>query len=513
MTPSFADYDLPETFGRVEAEDRLAGHFRLGPGSIETSERTYYDTFDGRLHAAGLRLAADDAGLVVENGAGEVGHAPAPRLAGPGILVTQLPQGGLRDLLAPVVEMRALTPLVRIRSTQRSLRVLDDEAKTVARLVLEEPQLVAGDGTRAPLGPRLRICGVRGYDDEFAAVCRVLQRELALAPAYETLLDAAVRATGGSPAGVSSKLDVTLRRDERSDRAAAQLLLQLAGTISRNLPGVLDDVDSEFLHDLRVAVRRTRSAQRQLLPVFPPGPIAHFRAEFRWVQQVTGPTRDFDVYLWEFDDLRSTLPEDRRADLEPLRRLLRRRRRTERGRMVRTLRSDRFATLLGEWPELLESLAAAEPGGPHAARPIAELASERIGAVYRRMVKAGSAIREDSPAGSLHDLRKQGKELRYLLELFASLYAPEVVTPLVRTLKGLQDTLGRFYDREMQAEALRSLRRDVAALPQGPETLMAMGQLVARLDADQALARSEFASRFAAFASKRQRTLVRATFT
>ena len=62
------------------------------------------------------------------------------------------------------------------------------------------------------------------------------------------------------------------------------------------LPGTIADVDSEFLHDFRVAVRRTRSLQRQLEPVFPPEPLAHFRSEFRWLQQATGPVRDLDVH-------------------------------------------------------------------------------------------------------------------------------------------------------------------------------------------------------------------------
>ena len=61
----------------------------------------------------------------------------------------------------------------------------------------------------------------------------------------------------------------------------------------------------------------------------------------------------------------------------------------------------------------------------------------------------GRRIGDDSPAEALHDLRKKGKELRYLLEFFASLYAADVVKPMVSTLKGLQDVLGRFQDREV----------------------------------------------------------------
>ena len=78
------------------------------------------------------------------------------------------------------------------------------------------------------------------------------------------------------------------------------------------------------------------------------------------------------------------------------------------------------------------------------------------------MVKMGQAIDDDSPAEDLHELRKVGKELRYLLEFFASLYPAEVVKPFVKSLKGLQDQLGRFQDREVQANALRELAPEVA---------------------------------------------------
>jgi CHAD domain-containing protein len=83
---------------------------------------------------------------------------------------------------------------------------------------------------------------------------------------------------------------------------------------------------------------------------------------------------------------------------------------------------------------------------------------------------------------------------------------------MVRTLKALQDTLGRFQDREVQAELIRSLRDEVKELDDGAAALMAMGQLVERLEEQQADARAGFAERFAAFASRRQRALVRETF-
>ena len=53
-------------------------------------------------------------------------------------------------------------------------------------------------------------------------------------------------------------------RPTRADAAAALIAGRLVELIEANLPGTLADIDSEFLHDLRVGVRRTRSAQRQL---------------------------------------------------------------------------------------------------------------------------------------------------------------------------------------------------------------------------------------------------------
>ena len=72
---------------------------------------------------------------------------------------------------------------------------------------------------------------------------------------------------------------------------------------------------------------------------------------------------------------------------------------------------------------------------------------------------------------------------------------------MVTTLKALQDTLGRFQDREVQAGMLRPLSDEVATREDGGAALMAMGVLAQRLERDQARARAEFAARFAAFAA------------
>jgi CHAD domain-containing protein len=309
-------------------------------------------------------------------------------------------------------------------------------------------------------------------------------------------------------------IDVALERGQRADAAAAAVLCALLEVAEANVNGALEDLDSEFLHDLRVSVRRTRAVQRELRQVFEPTALARFRAEFRWLQQVTGDARDLDVYLLEFDRMRELVPAPLRDDLDALEVVLASRRAGAHRRMSRALRSERAVGLLSEWSSFLDRLPAdLGAAGPAASQPIEAVAGERIAKVYARMVRMGDAIGPSSPSTEYHELRKQGKELRYLLELFgANLFAQRVVKPMVRSLKALQDVLGRHQDREVQAATLRSLSDPVAAASDGPAALMAMGVLVERLEADQLAARGEFATSFSSFASKHKRKLVRETF-
>jgi CHAD domain-containing protein len=298
-----------------------------------------------------------------------------------------------------------------------------------------------------------------------------------------------------------------------ADHAAQALSLQLLAVTEANLPGTLADLDTEFLHDLRVSVRRTRALQRELKKVFPPDELKRFRADFKWIQQATGPSRDLDVYLLEFDDFAATVAEAQREELGRLRELLAERRAAERTKMEAALRSQRMRATLDEWRALLELLPALPVDDrPDAVTPISEVAARRIDRVYRQMVKMGKAIRDDSPHGDLHDLRKKGKELRYLLEFFSPLFSKQVTKAMVRTLKALQDTLGRFQDREVQVEMIREAAAEVGGRAGGSEALMAMGVLIERLEEQQHAARAEFHERFTAFASREQRALVKKTF-
>jgi CHAD domain-containing protein len=282
----------------------------------------------------------------------------------------------------------------------------------------------------------------------------------------------------------------------------ARLLLRQLDTLEQNVDGVLRDIDTEFLHDLRVAVRRTRSAIKLLREVLP-GPLAaHYAAEFKWLGDLTTPTRDLDVHLLGFDAMAAQLRAASPADLEPFRIFLARRRTREFRRLATALRGPRFGALTDDWRKaLLELRDTSAPRQRRRPPTAAQLAVSTTGRAFRRIVAQGRVITGTSAPESLHDLRKRAKELRYLLEFFAPLHDPVAYRKVVGDLKQLQDVLGDFQDSQVQREELQTLAGQMLAAGVAPAaTLLAMGEIAAKLVDSQADARAGFARRFGRFA-------------
>jgi CHAD domain-containing protein len=256
---------------------------------------------------------------------------------------------------------------------------------------------------------------------------------------------------------------------------------------------MIDDIDTEFLHDYRVAIRRIRSLLTLVRKVFPAAVSRGLRRRFGELARDTNRLRDIDVYLLSEDHYRAQLPPGLRPELDPMFDELRRERKRELARLRRRWRSVSYRE---EMAAIDDWFAGDMPAGTRADSPIGALAAREVDRAYRRVAAAGLKVDEDTPHEDVHALRIECKKLRYLLEWFEPLFAALPYRQVVRRLKRLQTVLGSFNDFSTQQLALQQY------LDRGPRdnrAAAAVGGLIASLYRQQGEARAQVVERFASF--------------
>jgi CHAD domain-containing protein len=240
-------------------------------------------------------------------------------------------------------------------------------------------------------------------------------------------------------------------------------------------PGVIEDEDPEFLHDFRVACRRSRALIGRVRGVLPRGARRLARVEFAWLSRCTSDQRDLDVLLQALQ-LRAQAQDLHARALAPLQDALQHRRAAAHGHLVRVLRSRRYLRFKRNWRAFLDRAAAGAAGNRRSARSIAAVAGKALARSYRRVRKLGGRLNTDPRIAGLHELRKQSKKLRYLLEAFASLYPIDTARRALKDLEKFQDRLGAIADCSAHVALLRDCRRRLGARR---ATAAAINQLIA----------------------------------
>ena len=251
----------------------------------------------------------------------------------------------------------------------------------------------------------------------------------------------------------------------------AHLRAQLVEILGHD-PGTRLGSDPESLHDMRVAVRRSRALLRAGGALIA-SDTEELASELKWLGEVLGAVRDLDVLLERLRAEATALGgDDEKAALRLLRTLSRQRTRA-RSALLNALQSDRYLALLDRFDTELREL-----------RPTdAEL---ELDTLARREVKllrkAVGAIPDEPHDEELHDLRKLGKRARYASELADN-------REFAQRAKQLQDVLGEHQDATVAEARLRALSESAT-----PAEAVAAGRLIERERERQAAARAAWPS-------------------
>jgi CHAD domain-containing protein len=470
----------------------------VAPATVES--RVYFDTFDWRLFRAGLQLVrtGDVLALADVRTGALVAQAPWPHRHAPRF-ARDLPADDLRTFVAPVIDPRALLAATNARVRVRFMDVRGHTGNLVAGVRSETATVRSRRGMRTVNGLLLDTPPT-GSARNRAGVSRALV-EAAFRPSESSWVEIVLRAAGCRPGDHAPRPRAVIDAGTPARTAVVAIFLHLLNVMQRNRPGIIDDIDTEFLHDYRVAVRRTRVGLKELNDVFPTESEVSFRRRFREMAEPTGIVRDLDVLLLRREAYRDLLPDAFRAGLDPFFDTMADTRERAHRRLVAVLRGPECASLMRDWKRALDALARGETGGAHADGPAVDVARQVAGRRYDHVRQLASSVTELDDA-SLHRVRIDCKRLRYVLEFFETCLGKRAAATVV-AMERLQDALGEHNDLRVQMrifgnaiEALRGTGDDARA------QAAALGGSVALIESRRRKVRQRCERRLHAFVSK-----------
>ncbi len=290
-----------------------------------------------------------------------------------------------------------------------------------------------------------------------------------------------------------------------SGEAVCQILAGLLDDLTMNAPGALMAADIEYLHKYRIAIRRMRVLVGQFKDIMPAEDAVYLSGELRWLGQMTSPLRDADTFLAAFDKYRGWLPEELQSSLQPLQEYFQKNQKDEQEKFIRALMDNRYLLFIANARVFVTKGYA--DWNNQAWSIYIDLAGAKIWRIYKKILRRGRKIGSTSPAAALHELRKDGKKLRYQIGFFEKISPAHISPGLSKQMRRFQTILGDHQDFEVQAETLmlfcKQLMLDKTA---SQHTCLAIGMLIGHLNAHQAEARAKFEASFYEFSRKQSRS-------
>ncbi|MFB5148885.1 CHAD domain-containing protein [Burkholderia orbicola] len=394
---------------------------------------------------------AEHAGIVVAT--------PLPVPATAGAADTDAAPVAEIDGVAPNTdEARAQASALRLVSERRRGRWADDSG-VVVEMTLDDITLHGGgEPPRRYVELRLAAPDWETVAARTAALHALFAaaRELSGAwPAFVQLTSVIDRACAGGPVAATlvkaQPVDLTGLRTQRA------ALFALSGDITAqwlgNECGVLDRDDPEFVHQMRVALRRLRTLMR----FFPHFTDRQWKdtlgVDLRWLAKLLGTVRDWDVFATE--SLPALIAADGGgSDWDGTLDAARAQSMAARVELRQALHSARYARLTLGWLEWLSALALPAADGDDAPS-LRRHATKRVRRLFGHLYGSPSLTSLDTAAR--HQVRIDAKRLRYALEFFASLASRRTRTETVKTLARVQSVLGEANDAMVALHHLEQL--------------------------------------------------------
>jgi triphosphatase len=439
------------------ALERLGRHRLLRAGGRPARARLYsiyYDTpaFDLWRQGLTLRVRRDGRRWVqTVKGGGQVQgglHRRAEaevEIAGPAPDIALFDDRNLSRALASAELRTQLQPMFTTDFV-RTTRMLEPEAGVRVEASVDEGVIRSGDR-------RSNLCELE-LELKDGAPHHLYELALKLAGAVPLSFSDRSKAERGyvlarrKPEGPVKARSVALDGAMTVGDAFRAIMWAGLAHLQANAPGMAEGRDTEYLHQVRVALRRLRSAIGVFAPPFPDEVLAPARSDLKWLASRLGSARDWDVFATEIlPAIRTKFRGRGELDAFVARcETLRRRAVGMARRAIRSRRYRHFALSLAAWLSSegwLPRLDAGAKAGLEAPAPM--FAAKVLEKRYRRVRKKGRRLAKLS-SRELHRLRIAIKKFRYAADFFSGLYEAAAVRQTLKRLSRLQDILGAIND-------------------------------------------------------------------
>lgn len=233
----------------------------------------------------------------------------------------------------------------------------------------------------------------------------------------------------------------------RAIKALPSILLTELKQIKRWRKIAINGHDPEGVHQLRVSLRRMRTAFTVFTPVLQPDYRQHWRRKLKYLAKLLDKARDLDVFL-------ETHYPDSSTD-SALKHLLRSQKKQQHQNLAKQLQSKSFNKLYRKLKKQLKNNHWASQHGQHHSILTSNLAQQQLQQHYDRVLQLQSGLDLNDEI-MLHQLRIRIKQLRYGCELLAPILQ-STNTGFITAMKALQDDLGLIHDASVQQTMLTSL--------------------------------------------------------
>ncbi len=442
----------PSSLRALKKAPAISG--RAGRSSTRSLESVYYDTPDHRLHKRKLAFRVRKKGrqyvqTLKDEGDGMLrrGEWETPvRSLEPDL--DALPNPDPRGRIG-VVLPGELRPVFASR-IRRTTRVLSDTSEDGSPNEIEiafDDGVVESNGQSVPVA-EVELELVRGSPEALYNLALELHELTPLKVEMRSKSARGYALAKGEPPGWSKAKTLKLRSKATVGETLQSVARNCMNHWLQNEAAAMAGDHPEGVHQMRVGLRRLRSAISLFAKAIPADQLGWLKEESKWVANSLGPARDWDVFQASLlGPVLAARPDD--AALAILKQAAEAARAAGYDQVHATVASPRYTRCLlrlGAWVEgegwrfgSDKSITASQN------RPIVELADRLLSKRHKAVLKLGEGF-ADLPTEQRHQVRIALKKLRYATEFFRSLYRRKDAKPYLKALANLQDTIGHLND-------------------------------------------------------------------